>query len=60
MSKEKLYKNDTRITTAQAKKNISEMNLINGFLFDSTMESTGIRCRIRQASGFCLYRNLIL
>ncbi len=29
----------SRITEAEAKKHIAEMNLINGFLFDSTLEN---------------------
>ena len=38
MNTEKQSEEITRLTPEQAKKEISEMNLINGFLFDSTME----------------------
>ena len=39
MSKENQINITEHITPAQAKKSISEMNLINGFLFDSALEN---------------------
>ncbi len=45
-----------RITLEQARKSISEMNLINGFLFDSTLEDEDDATLMiqRAESAYCL------